>query len=190
MGLTRLCAHTHSVPVTRGPPLTRRPAALQTTFFRAWPKNKGSFLMYGRSVHTQRREVTEALLMQEPMETAADKSGAARPQRSGFMKSLAQALHPEPKADEPPGKSPVKVDLRQLRGKYERQEPISMVTAYDYPSARLGDAAGADVLLVGDSVGMVVLGQEDTTEVTMEMMVHHCAAVARGVSKAFVVGDL
>ena len=80
--------------MTRGPPLTQRPAALQTTFFRAWPKNKGSFLMYGRSVHTQRREVTEALLMQEPMETAADKSGAARPQRSGFMKSLAQALHP------------------------------------------------------------------------------------------------
>lgn len=146
--------------------------------------------MYGRSVHTQRREVTEALLMQEPMETAADKSGAARPQRSGFMKSLAQALPPEPKAGEPPAKSPVKVDLRQLRGKYERHEPISMVTAYDYPSARLGDAAGADMLLVGDSVGMVVLGQDDTTEVTMEMMVHHCAAVARGVNKAFLVGDL
>ena len=81
------------------------------------------------------------------------------------MKSLAQALPPEPKAGEPPAKSPVKVDLRQLRGKYERHEPISMVTAYDYPSARLGDAAGADMLLVGDSVGMVVLGQDDTTEV-------------------------
>ena len=161
-----------------------------TTFFRAWPKKRGSFLMYGRSVHTQRREVTEALLMQQPMETAADKSGAARPQRSGFMKSLARGLPPEPKAAERPAKSPVKVGLRQLRQKYEQQEPISMVTAYDYPSARLGDAAGADMLLVGDSVGMVVLGQEDTTEVTMEMMVHHCAATARGVSKAFLVGDL
>ena len=51
-----------------------------------------------------------------------------------------------------------------------------MVTAYDYPSARLGDAAGADMLLVGDSVGMVVLGQEDTTEVTMETMVRRRAA--------------
>ena len=80
--------------------------------------------------------------------------------------------------------------LRSIASKYKRGVPISMVTAYDYPSARLGDAAGADVLLVGDSVGMVVLGQEDTTEVTMEMMVHHCAAVARGVSKAFAVGDL
>ena len=162
--------------MTPGPPLTQHHAALQATFFRAWPKKRGSFLMYGRSVHTQRREVTEALRMQQPMETAADKTGAARPQRSGFMKSLAQALPPEPKAAERPAKGPVKVGLRQLRQKYEQQEPISMVTAYDYPSARLGDAAGADMLLVGDSVGMVVLGQEDTTEVTMETMVHHLAA--------------
>jgi len=155
------------------------------TFFRTWPKGRGSFLMYGRSVHTQCREATESLLMQQPMETAADK-GPARPQRSGLMRSIAQALPPEPKATE----RPVKVGLRQLRQKYEQQEPISMVTAYDYPSARLGDAAGADMLLVGDSVGMVVLGQEDTTEVTMEQMVHHCAATARGVSRAFLVGDL
>ena len=178
-------AHTHSDPTIPGPLLTQRCGVLQATFFRTWPKGRGSFLMYGRSVHTQCREATESLLMQQPMETAADK-GPARPQRSGLMRSIAQALPPEPKATE----RPVKVGLRQLRQKYEQQEPISMVTAYDYPSARLGDAAGADMLLVGDSVGMVVLGQEDTTEVTMEQMVHHCAATARGVSRAFLVGDL
>ena len=79
MGLTRLCARTHSVPVTRGLPLTRRPAALQTTFFRAWPKNKGSFLMYGRSVHTQRREAAESLLKVEPMAAPAENGASARP---------------------------------------------------------------------------------------------------------------
>lgn len=69
-------------------------------------------------------------------------------------------------------------------------QPISALTAYDYPTARLLDEAGTDVLLVGDSLGMVVLGFPDTTHVTLDMMLHHVAAVARGVKQALVIGDM
>lgn len=68
--------------------------------------------------------------------------------------------------------------------------PVTMLTAYDYPTARLFDDAGIDALLVGDSLGMVVLGYPDTTHVTLEHMVHHVAAVARAKPKALVIGDL
>lgn len=68
--------------------------------------------------------------------------------------------------------------------------PISALTAYDYPTARLLDEAGVDVLLVGDSLGMVVLGFPDTTHVTLDHMLHHVAAVARAKPRALVVGDL
>ncbi|MEI6351224.1 MAG: 3-methyl-2-oxobutanoate hydroxymethyltransferase [Verrucomicrobiota bacterium] len=67
---------------------------------------------------------------------------------------------------------------------------LAMLTAYDYPMARLLDEAGVDVILVGDSLGMVVLGYPDTTLVTMEDMIHHTRAAARGVTKAVVVADL
>jgi len=67
---------------------------------------------------------------------------------------------------------------------------ISALTAYDYPTARLLDECGVDVLLVGDSVGMVVLGFPDTTHVTLGHMLHHVAAVARAKPKALVIGDL
>ncbi len=68
--------------------------------------------------------------------------------------------------------------------------PITSITAYDYPTARLVDRAGIDLILVGDSVGMAVLGYETTLPVTMEEMVHHTSAVARGVSHAFLVSDM
>ncbi|MEI8341857.1 MAG: 3-methyl-2-oxobutanoate hydroxymethyltransferase [Verrucomicrobiota bacterium] len=67
---------------------------------------------------------------------------------------------------------------------------IAVLTAYDYPLARLLDETGIDIILVGDSLGMVVLGYPDTTLVTMDDMVHHTRAVARGVSNALVVADL
>lgn len=69
-------------------------------------------------------------------------------------------------------------------------EPLVMVTAYDAPGARLADAAGVDLLLVGDSVAMVVLGHPDTLSVTIDDMVHHTAAVARAEPEALVVADL
>ena len=74
---------------------------------------------------------------------------------------------------------------QQLRASKGRQR-IAALTAYDYPMARLLDDAGMDVLLVGDSLGMVVLGFPDTTHVTLEHMVHHTAAVARANPRAMV----
>lgn len=71
-----------------------------------------------------------------------------------------------------------------------RGEVVSVVTAYDYPTARLADEAGVDVLLVGDSVGTVVLGYESTLPVTMEDMLHHVKAVTRAKPSALVVGDM
>jgi 3-methyl-2-oxobutanoate hydroxymethyltransferase len=69
-------------------------------------------------------------------------------------------------------------------------EPLVMITAYDAPGARMADAAGVDLILVGDSVAMVVLGYDDTLQVTVDDMAHHVAAVARAKPKAMIVGDL
>ena len=69
-------------------------------------------------------------------------------------------------------------------------EKLAVLTAYDYPTARLLDESGIDIILVGDSLGMVVLGFPDTTHVTMEHMLHHTAAVARGAQRALIVADL
>src|SRR5216110_2012301 len=71
-----------------------------------------------------------------------------------------------------------------------RGQRITALTAYDYPTARLLDESGLDIILVGDSLGMVVLGYEDTTQVTLDEMVHHTRAVARGVKRALVVADM
>ena len=76
--------------------------------------------------------------------------------------------------------------LRARKG----ERPIAALTAYDYPTARLLDECGVDVLLVGDSLGMVVLGFPDTTHVTLDQMLHHVAAVARAKPRALVVGDM
>ena len=83
---------------------------------------------------------------------------------------------------------PVRVpDLRAMKAKGTK---ITVLTAYDAGMARLLDRAGLDVLLVGDSVGMVVLGHDTTLPVTLDMMVHHTQAVCRGVQRALVVADL
>lgn len=69
-------------------------------------------------------------------------------------------------------------------------DPIRMITAYDYPTGRIADRAGADIILVGDSVANVVLGFEDTLAVGVDDMIHHTAAVARAEPRALVVGDM
>ena len=80
--------------------------------------------------------------------------------------------------------------LERFREMKARGEKIAILTAYDYPMARLLDESGIDIILVGDSLGMVVLGHPDTTLVTMADMLHHTRAVARGVKQALVVADL
>ena len=80
--------------------------------------------------------------------------------------------------------------VEKYREMKKRGEKITALTAYDYPTARLLDESGIDIILVGDSLGMVVLGYEDTTQVTLEEMLHHTRAAARGVKEALVVGDM
>lgn len=82
---------------------------------------------------------------------------------------------------------PLVTRFRQLK---KSGQKIASLTAYDYPTARLVDEAGVDLILVGDSLGMVVLGYADTTAVTLDDMIHHTGAVARGVKHAPVITDL
>jgi 3-methyl-2-oxobutanoate hydroxymethyltransferase len=77
-----------------------------------------------------------------------------------------------------------------LKSYKKEGKPIVVITAYDYPTAKLVDEAGVDVILVGDSLGMVVLGYDSTIPVTLADMVHHTKAVKRGVKRAFIVTDL
>ncbi|WP_105613971.1 3-methyl-2-oxobutanoate hydroxymethyltransferase [Vallitalea okinawensis] len=83
-----------------------------------------------------------------------------------------------------------KVTTETIRRMKTKNEIITMLTAYDYPTAEIFDEAGVDILLVGDSLGMVVLGYEDTTRVTMADMLHHVKAVSRGSKRALIVADL
>lgn len=83
-----------------------------------------------------------------------------------------------------------KVTLSHFEKKVSEGRKITMMTAYDYPTASLVDQAEIDSILVGDSLGMVVLGYESTVPVTMEEMIHHCKAVCRGAKFSFVIGDM
>jgi 3-methyl-2-oxobutanoate hydroxymethyltransferase len=83
-----------------------------------------------------------------------------------------------------------KMTITSFRQKKERGEIITMLTAYDYPTALAEDQAGIDAILVGDSLGMVVLGYDTTLPVTMDDMLHHARAVSRGAKYALLIGDM
>ena len=84
----------------------------------------------------------------------------------------------------------MKNTVATIKQQKENNDKITMLTAYDYSTAKLMDESGINMLLVGDSLGMVMLGYEDTISVTMEDMIHHTAAVARGAKNAMVVADM
>lgn len=84
----------------------------------------------------------------------------------------------------------MKITVKDILEKKRRGEKITMLTAYDFPTASLIDKAGIDIILVGDSVANVVLGLESTTQVGMTEMLHHAKAVKRGVKNAMIVGDM
>jgi 3-methyl-2-oxobutanoate hydroxymethyltransferase len=93
-------------------------------------------------------------------------------------------------ADTGPAAIPAKVTFQTLQEKKQQRQPISALTAYDYATARLVDEAGIDLILVGDSLAMVVMGYESTLPVTMEEMLHHTRAVRRAVRRAVLVADM
>lgn len=84
----------------------------------------------------------------------------------------------------------MRITISQIKQMKQKGEKITMLTAYDYTTARIVDAAGIPLILVGDSLGMVVLGYESTIPVTMEEMLHHTRAVVRGTKQAMIVGDM
>jgi 3-methyl-2-oxobutanoate hydroxymethyltransferase len=84
----------------------------------------------------------------------------------------------------------MRVSITEMKEMKQRKEKIPMLTAYDYVTAKMVDEAGVPLILVGDSLGMVMLGYESTIPVTMDEMVHHTKAVVRGAKKALIVGDM
>ncbi len=84
----------------------------------------------------------------------------------------------------------MRVTINQIKDMKQKGEKITMLTAYDYSTAKIVDEVGIPLILVGDSLGMVVLGYESTIPVTMEEMLHHTKAVARGTKRAMVIGDM
>ena len=153
------------------------------TYIARWPKHLTEYICYGTSVSTQRTLASRAVAMprrgylavtQEETAPRHDKlNGRDRPLEANGV-APTQTEHPcqKPRAPAPDGRAEqdCKFGLHQLALKHASLDPVSMVTAYDYPSARLADAAGIDMVLVGDSLGMVVLGQPDTTSVTMDQV--------------------
>ncbi|KAJ5594000.1 uncharacterized protein N7459_000208 [Penicillium hispanicum] len=93
-------------------------------------------------------------------------------------------------APAPDSKQRKRVTIQTLQNLYRKAEPITMLTAHDFPSAHVADASGMDVILVGDSLGMVALGLDDTSEVVLEEMLLHCRSVSRAAKSSFIVGDM
>lgn len=124
---------------------------------------------------------------------AMARTSAAR-RSPGTIFNLSSTLHSVRHSSHSPLGTPQastrKVTITALRSLYKRGEPIVMLTAHDFPSAHVADAAGIDMVLVGDSLAMVALGMQDTSELTLEEMILHCRSVSRAVKSAFTIADL
>jgi 3-methyl-2-oxobutanoate hydroxymethyltransferase len=83
-----------------------------------------------------------------------------------------------------------KITINTILRMKQQGTKIVMLTAYDFPTARILDEAGVDIILVGDSLGNTILGYRDTIPVTLDTMIHHCAAVSRGVARSLLIGDM
>ncbi|KAI9370063.1 3-methyl-2-oxobutanoate hydroxymethyltransferase [Aspergillus egyptiacus] len=134
---------------------------------------------------TCRRELQPSCSSPRILPILASKSLTARSPATCFVRHSSHS---------PLGTTPVnprkKVTMQTLRNLYKKGEPITMLTAHDFPSAHVAEAAGMDVILVGDSLAMVALGMGDTSEVELEDMLLHCRSVARAAQNAFTVADL
>lgn len=84
----------------------------------------------------------------------------------------------------------MRISINEIKDLKQKKEKITMLTAYDYSTAKLVDEAGVPLILVGDSLGMVVLGYDSTIPVTMDEMIHHTKAVVRGTKRSLVIGDM
>jgi 3-methyl-2-oxobutanoate hydroxymethyltransferase len=132
-----------------------------------------------------------------PLRPSLINSGAAMARTSAALRSpgtifnLSSTLHSVRHSSHSPLGTPQastrKVTITALRNLYKRGEPIVMLTAHDFPSAHVADAAGIDMVLVGDSLAMVALGMQDTSELTLGEMILHCRSVSRAVKSAFTV---
>lgn len=126
---------------------------------------------------------------QTPSLAAAAATAARRPLLSLYQSSsqARYSSHSPLGGGSSSSSSRKKVTLGTLRAMHRRDEPIAAITAHDFPSAHVADAAGVDIVLVGDSLAMVALGMEDTSEVMVEEMLLHCRSVARATKAAFTV---
>ncbi|KAL9002330.1 MAG: hypothetical protein Q9188_004737 [Gyalolechia gomerana] len=129
------------------------------------------------------RSLQRYLFSQKPSYTTAAPLWASRSQ--GQTRSSSHSPLGNPSATQRK-----KVTINTLRALYQKDEPITMITAHDFPSAHVADHAGMDIILVGDSLAMVALGMEDTSEVVLEEMLLHCRSVSRATKAAFTIGDL
>ena len=118
-------------------------------------------------------------------------AAALRPVAISLCQQRQQQRH---SSHSPLGSAPAsprkKVTIDTLRSLHKKNEPITMITAHDFPSAHVADHAGMDMILVGDSLAMVALGMEDTSEVVLEEMILHCRSVSRATKAAFTVSPI
>ena len=150
-----------------------------------------------------RQAVELSRVLREPLAPALDEAGLAIRQHDDLAKAERRRLREYFRENVLPVLTPLAVDAEHpfpfISGRGlnlaiflpdEEGERFATITAYDYPTARIADRAGADVILVGDSVANVVLGHQDTLSVDVDTMVHHIAAVVRAEPRALIVGDM